>query len=211
MFPAAAVYFITDVSITRLSHAEQVSRLISGGARLIQLREKQLSPREFFSQAEQAIKVARPHGVRIIINDRVDIALALKADGVHLGQDDMPPQAARALLGSEALIGFSTHNLNQARKARSLAVDYLAVGPIFVTSSKANPDPVVGLEGLRLIREGVGDFPLVAIGGITSENIENTLEAGANCAAVLSSALANPTGITAATADLIAHAIDSNH
>jgi thiamine-phosphate pyrophosphorylase len=206
MFPADKVYFITDVSITGLSHAEQVSRLINGGAKLIQLREKRLPARDFFIQADEAIKVARAHGVRIIINDRVDIALALKADGVHLGQDDMPPAAARAILGSQALIGFSTHSLSQALEARNSPVDYLAVGPIYVTSSKAKPDPVVGLDGLRRIREAIRDFRVVAIGGITPENIHETLEAGANSAAVISSALSNPSQISAAAEHLISQA-----
>ena len=208
MFPPDKVYFITDVSITGLSHAEQVSRLINGGAKLIQLREKQLPARDFFAQADEAIKVARAHGVRIIINDRVDIALALKADGVHLGQDDMPPEAARAILGSQALIGFSTHNLSQALKASNSPVNYLAIGPIFVTSSKAKPDPVVGLAGLRQISEALRDFPLIAIGGITPENIRDTIEAGANSAAVISSVLANPLQISAAAEQLIARASD---
>src|SRR5918994_2287303 len=110
MFPAVKVYPITDVRLTGLSHAEQVTRLIQGGATLIQLREKYLSPREFFHQAQAALEVARAHHVRIIINDRVDIAVAVHADGVHLGQHDMPPQAAREMLSDDALIGFSTHN-----------------------------------------------------------------------------------------------------
>ena len=209
MFPADKVYFITDVSITGLSHAEQVSRLIDGGATLIQLREKRFPARDFFAQADEAIKVARSHGVRIIINDRVDIALALKADGVHLGQDDMLPEAARAILGDQALIGFSTHNLSQALEARNSPVDYVAVGPIFVTSSKAKPDPVVGLAELRRIRQALHDFPLVAIGGITPENIQDTLNAGANTAAVIGSALANPSQISTAAEQLIARASDS--
>ena len=168
MFPAVEIYPITDVRLTGLSHAEQVTRLIQGGATLIQLREKNLSPREFFRQAQAALEVARAHDVRIIINDRVDIALALHADGVHLGQDDMPPYAAREILGDEAMIGFSTHNPAQAIGASTLPIDYLAIGPVFPTSSKSNPDPVVGLEGLREVRDAVGDLPLVAIGGITA-------------------------------------------
>src|SRR5687767_5444622 len=126
MFPAVKVYPITDVRLTGLSHAEQVTRLIQGGATLIQLREKSLSPREFFHQAQAAIEIARAKDIRIIINDRVDIALALQADGVHLGQDDMPPHAARKLLGDEALIGFSTHNPAQAISASMFPIDYLA-------------------------------------------------------------------------------------
>jgi thiamine-phosphate pyrophosphorylase len=122
----------------------------------------------------------------------------------------MPPAAARSILGSQALIGFSIHNLSQALQARTCPVDYLAVGPIFVTSSKAKPDPVVGLDGLKRIREAIGDFPLVAIGGITPENIRETLEAGANSAAVISSALAVPSQISSAAEYLIARASD-NH
>ena len=203
MFPAVKVYPITDVRLTGLSHSEQVTRLIQGGATLIQLREKSLSPREFFLQAQQAVEVAHAKGVRIVINDRVDIALALQADGVHLGQDDMPPDAARAILGNEALIGFSTHNPEQAISACTLPIDYLAIGPIFPTSSKNNPDPVVGLSGLDQVRNSVADLPLVAIGGITSENIEDVLKSGANCAAVISAVLKDPMDITRNTKRLI--------
>ena len=203
MFPPVKVYPITDVRFTGLSHSEQVTRLIQGGATLIQLREKNLSPREFFLQARPAVEVARANGVRIIINDRVDIALALQADGVHLGQNDMPPEAARAILGNQALIGFSTHNPAQALSACNLPIDYLAIGPIFPTSSKDNPDPVVGLSGLKQVRNSVADLPLVAIGGITSENIEDVLKSGADCAAVISAVLGDPMNITRNTTSLI--------
>ena len=103
----------------------------AGGADLIQLREKHLAPREFYREAEDALSIARALGVLLIINDRVDIALALKADGVHLGQDDLPPDAARALLGEQAIIGFSTHTVEQARAAARMPVDYIAIGPVF--------------------------------------------------------------------------------
>jgi thiamine-phosphate pyrophosphorylase len=203
MFPAVKVYPITDVRLTGLSHAEQVTRLIQGGATLIQLREKRLSPREFFHQAQAALEVARAHDVRIIINDRVDIALALHADGVHLGQNDLPPHAARAILGDEALIGFSTHNSAQAISASTFPIDYLAIGPIFPTSSKNKPDPVVGLAGLHEVRKGVGHLPLIAIGGITAENIESVLKEGADCVAVISAVLADPLNIASNTKHLI--------
>lgn len=206
MFPAVKVYPITDVRLTGLSHAEQVTRLIQGGATLIQLREKKLSPREFFHQAQAAIEVARAHDVRIIINDRVDIALALKADGVHLGQRDMPPDAARAILGEKALIGFSSHNPFQAIGAATLPIDYLAIGPIFPTASKNDPDPVVGFAGLHEVREAVGHLPLVAIGGITALNIETVLNEGADCVAVISAVLADPFNISNNTEHLISAA-----
>jgi len=138
------LYPITDARLTGLSHAEQVARLGAGGATLVQLREKHLSPVEFYREALEALRVARSLGVRLIINDRADIALALHADGVHLGQDDLPPEAARKLLGPTAIIGFSTHNLEQAIAAASLPIDYIAIGPIYSTSSKEKPDPVVG-------------------------------------------------------------------
>ena len=203
MFPSVKVYPITNVRLTKLSHAEQVTRLIEGGATLIQLREKDLSAREFFRQAQAAIEVARPHGVRIIINDRVDVALAVGADGVHLGQHDMPPHAARTILGAEALIGFSTHNPAQAINASQQPIDYLAIGPIFPTSSKADPDPVVGLAGLHEVRNRVGDFPIVAIGGITAENIEDVFKGGADCAAVLGAVLSDPLNIASRMERLI--------
>ena len=115
------IYPITDTRLVNLSHAEQVERLSGGGAKLIQLREKYDSPKDFYEQAKDALEIARKYDVKIIINDRVDIALALKADGVHLGQDDISPAHARKILGEKAIIGFSTHNLKQAIEAVKLA------------------------------------------------------------------------------------------
>jgi thiamine-phosphate pyrophosphorylase len=198
------LYPITDARLSGLSHAEQVRRLSAGGATFIQLREKHQSPREFYEEALAASGVARSQGVRLIINDRVDIALALQADGVHLGQDDLPPERARAILGEEAIIGFSTHSVEQARNAARLPIDYLAVGPVFETSSKENPDPVVGLEGLRRVREITGQIPLVAIGGISRENLPEVFAAGADSVAVISLILAEPHGIEALTREILA-------
>ena len=203
MFPAVRIYPITDVQLTGLSHAEQVERLIQGGATLIQLREKRLPPDDFFQQADEAIKIARAQKVRIIINDRVDIALAVKADGVHLGQDDMPPAAARDLLGDQALIGYSTHSLQQAVVALVQPVDYLAIGPIFPTTSKKDTEPIVGLTGLQQVRAATGKIPLVAIGGITAKNMPSVFHAGANCVAVIHAALNDPSIIAETTARLI--------
>jgi len=180
------LYPLTDRRLSGLSHAEQVSQLSDGGATLVQLREKILSPLEFYREAMPALHVARARGVRIIINDRVDIALAVKADGVHLGQDDLPPEAARRLLGPDAIIGFSTHNIYQARLAAKMPVDYIAIGPIFATSTKETSDAAVGLEGLRLVRQAVGTIPLAAIGGITFENGQAVVSAGADAIAVVS-------------------------
>jgi thiamine-phosphate pyrophosphorylase len=202
-FELPNLYPITDARLSGLSHAEQVARLCAGGAKLVQLREKHLSPREFYVEAEAALRVARECGSRLMINDRVDIALALKADGVHLGQDDLSPLAARGLLGRDALIGFSTHNLEQARAASQMPVDYIAIGPIFATSSKENPDPVVGLEGLARVREAVGQLSLVAIGGINDLNAREVLKAGADSVAVIGTLLSEPSEIAERTRKML--------
>jgi thiamine-phosphate pyrophosphorylase len=179
------IYPITDARITTLSHAAQVRKLIEGGATFIQLREKHASPKDFYEDAKEALKIARAANVKIIINDRVDIALALGADGVHLGQDDLPPAHARRILGEKAIIGFSTHSIAQIIEAIEFPVDYLAIGPVFATKTKENPDKIVGLEGVKKAREAVGKFPLVAIGGITSDNLRAVFEAGADASAII--------------------------
>ena len=166
-FQLPRVYALTDVRLSGLSHAEQVDFLSLGGASLVQLREKQMPALEFYEQAKAAVAVAERSGVQLIINDRVDVAVAVGASGVHLGQDDLPPDAARRLLGPTAIVGYSTHNVDQALAAVKLPIDYLAIGPIFPTTSKTDTFPVLGLEGLRAVRRAIGDFPLVAIGGIT--------------------------------------------
>lgn len=188
-FQLPSIYPITDVSISGLSHLEQVKRLINGGAEMIQLREKKASSKAFFHAAKEVIEFSRPRNAKIIINDRVDIAFALQADGVHLGQDDLPPDAARRLLGEKAVIGFSTHNIEQAIDAIKYPIDYLAIGPVFPTSTKENPDPVVGLAGLKELRCVIGDFPLVAIGGIDHTNAFEIYENGADSIACISSIL----------------------
>lgn len=199
------LYPITDARLSGLSHAEQVSRLSAGGASLVQLREKHLSPREFYSVAEEALQAARARKVRLIINDRVDIALALGADGVHLGQDDLPPVAARELLGERAIIGFSTHSIEQASEAARMPVDYIAIGPIFNTSSKENPEAVVGLDGLRRVRQAVGRRPLVAIGGINLETAREVIAAGADSIAAISLLLAEPAKIEQRVRELMSN------
>jgi thiamine-phosphate pyrophosphorylase len=197
------IYPITDAQLTGLSHAEQVRRLASGGATFVQLREKQRNTAEFYSSAKAALAVARECGIKLIINDRVDIALTIGADGVHLGQDDLSPVEARKLLGSEKIIGCSTHNLAQAHEALSLPIDYLAIGPVFSTSTKADPDPIVGLEVVRKVRKVTGSLPIVAIGGINETNAAMVLAAGADSVAVISALLSNPSEISARTTALL--------
>jgi thiamine-phosphate pyrophosphorylase len=178
-------YPITDVRLSGLSHAEQVERLAAGGATMIQLREKTASPRAFYTAALEAMKVARRLNVRIIINDRVDIVIAVNADGVHLGQEDVPPDRARRLLGESRIVGFSTHGLKQAVEAEGLPIDYIAIGPVFQTSTKEDPDAVVGLEVIAATRRQTSK-PLVAIGGITLSRSASVIEAGADSVAVIS-------------------------
>lgn len=195
-FRLPRLYPITDTGISGLSHAEQVARLADGGATLVQLRDKHASPSEFYEQAKAALAVANKRGVQLIINDRVDIALAVGAAGVHLGQDDLPPEAARCLLGDDAVIGYSTHSLPQLLEATKLPVDYFAIGPIFRTATKENPDPIVGWAGLRACREAVPDRWLVAIGGISTTNAFEVISAGADSAALISGLLAEPERIS---------------
>ena len=189
------IYPITDTSLSTLSLPEQVAEMAAGGAVLIQLREKHASARQFFDSARKALHVAQANGVRLIINDRVDIAMALNADGVHLGQHDLSPVHARRLLGEEAIIGYSTHSLSQAMEAVKLPIDYLAFGPIFPTSTKEDPDPVVGLKVLADVKEIAGTLPLIAIGGIDETNLAAVFAAGADSAAVIRTVLADRDGI----------------
>ena len=198
-FRLPRVYPLTDVQLSGLSHGEQVRLLSLGGATLIQLREKQMPALQFYDQARAAVT----SGVQLIINDRVDVAVAVGAHGVHLGQDDMPPEVARRLLGDEAVIGYSTHSVEQAKKALTLPIDYIAIGPIFTTSTKPNPSPTLGLEGLRAVREAVGKTQVVAIGGISHSNAREVIEAGADCVAVISALLSNPAETLRATQTLI--------
>jgi thiamine-phosphate pyrophosphorylase len=184
-FTLPRLYPITDARLAGLTHAEQVERLAAGGATLVQLRDKHAAPREFFEQARRAVEVARALGVRLVINDRLDIALAVGADGVHLGQDDLPVERARELLGAGRILGYSTHNVRQALAADSAPADYIAIGPVFQTRTKENPDPVVGPELIRELKSRLTK-PLVGIGGITLDRAPAVIAAGADSVAVIS-------------------------
>ncbi|MFL6386824.1 MAG: thiamine phosphate synthase [Terriglobales bacterium] len=171
--------------------------LISAGATLLQLRDKSQpdEPKRFLSCARELRRLTLDKAT-FIINDRVDICLAADADGVHLGQDDLSPESARRIFdqvkdGRARIIGFSTHNLAHVIEADALPIDYIAIGPVFVTGSKANPDPVIGLEGVRQARR-VTKKPLVAIGGITRQNCSQVKAAGADAVAVISDLLESP-------------------
>jgi len=195
-FPIPRLYAIIDPAQTGgLSPVDVADVLLAAGVRLVQYRDKRSTSRELFEiGGEIAERVRRATGV-FIVNDRADVALALDADGVHVGQADLPVELARRVLesgGQEGkLVGCSTHGLDQVREADESSADYIAFGPIFATRSKEQPDPVAGLDGLREARQATRK-PLVAIGGITVENAGVVLETGADCAAVIRGLLEHP-------------------
>jgi thiamine-phosphate pyrophosphorylase len=164
--------------------------LASAGVTLIQYRNKQGNARQMLEDARELKRLVGSR-VKLIMNDRADLALAAGFDGVHLGQDDLSPAAARRLIGPDRLLGVSTHNQEQIAEADKADADYLAIGPVFATTSKAKPDPVVGLDGVRRARE-LTRKTLVAIGGITRNNARSVIEAGADSVAVISDLIRDP-------------------
>ncbi len=163
-----------------IAAAEQI---LEGGATILQFRHKGLFSREVFVQLERVAELCRHAGALFVVNDRADLA-ALTGAALHLGQDDLTPSAARKIVGAKTLIGFSTHNESQLRAAAAEPADYVALGPIFGTASKQNPDPIVGIDELRRLRP-LTDRPLVAIGGISRANAKSVLAAGADSVAII--------------------------
>jgi thiamine-phosphate pyrophosphorylase len=187
LFPA--LYAILDASPessseSALSIAEIALRLAEGGVELFQYRDKRGSARRIQENSQALCEQLRPERIRVIVNDRADIAAMTGAGGVHVGQEDLPVEEARKICGARLWVGVSTHNLEQLRAADATSADYIAVGPIFPTGTKANPDPVVGLEFLRAARK-ITRKPLVAIGGITVESAGDVYRAGADSIAVI--------------------------
>lgn len=185
MLQLPKLYAITDCQMSNCTHEEIVHMLLAGGAQLIQLRDKDASARELLDAARKCLPITRAAKAKLIINDRVDVALTADADGVHLGQDDLAVEEAREILGEEKIIGVSTHSLVQFCAALETSANYIAVGPIFPTKTKENPSPVVGLEFVREAKK-LADRPLAAIGGITVERAPEVIAAGADSVAVIS-------------------------
>lgn len=183
----APIYPITDKRMSgKPTHLAIVRELVRGGASIVQIRDKETAVGELLLDVRRCVELAAGFGVRIIVNDRCDLALLSGAAGVHLGQHDLPAAAARRILGRRALLGVSTHSPAQVRQANLMPVQYIGFGPIFATSSKPNHAPVVGLEALRqACRQST--MPVVAIGGIGPGQIREVLEAGAASVAVISS------------------------
>jgi thiamine-phosphate pyrophosphorylase len=164
--------------------------LLTGGVTLLQYRNKSANAREMLEQARE-LKRRLGGSVKLIMNDRADICLAAGFDGAHVGQEDLSPQGARKVIGDRLCLGVSTHNAEQITEADKTSADYIAIGPVFSTASKVNPDPVVGLDGIRKARI-LTQKPLVAIGGINRANCRSVIEAGADSVAVISDLIREP-------------------
>jgi thiamine-phosphate pyrophosphorylase len=181
-----AIYPILDTDTLNrrgLSLTAAAAALLEGGAGILQIRHKGHWSRAVFQASEDVARLCREAGADLVVNDRADFAMLLDA-GLHLGQDDLSPRDARRIAGSDRIIGYSSHNPSQLAAAGGEPVDYVALGPIFATASKLNPDPVVGVEEVRRSRALI-EKPLVAIGGITLENAADVLRAGADSVAVI--------------------------
>jgi thiamine-phosphate pyrophosphorylase len=166
-----------------------VEAWLTAGVRLLQLRAKTMAGGPMLELADRIQRHVSAAGALFVVNDRADIARMCRAAGVHVGQDDLAPEDVRRVVGDTALVGLSTHNVGQLRAAASAPVDYVAVGPVYGTSSKERPDPVVGLDGVRSAKAIVEDRPLVAIGGITLDRAPALIAAGADVVAVIADLL----------------------
>ena len=182
------LYVILDAALLPSDPIQLTIRMLDAGARLFQYRNKTSSSRELLEASQSVWYAVRQYGGRFIVNDRADVARLAGASGVHLGQDDLDVPGARMIVGAESIIGFSTHNAQQFQAAAEGDADYLAVGPVFATDSKANPDPVVGVDFIRKVRK-LTSKPIVAIGGITLERARQAIDAGADSVAVISDIL----------------------
>ncbi len=183
------LYLITDRKQTRSPLSEAVRLALQGGVRAVQLREKDLPVRDFLELARDIRKITNEFGAKLFINDRVDVAVAIDADGVHLGHQSMPPEAVRKVVGARMLIGVSTHSLEEARTAEAGGADLITFGPIFATSSKLQYGRPVGIDALKRAAQEVA-VPVFGLGGIKRENIHEVMSAGADGIAMISAVFA---------------------
>jgi thiamine-phosphate pyrophosphorylase len=196
MLTLPRLYAILDPSLYRdESHCYSVAEdLVASGVTLLQYRNKNGNARQMLEHARELkrrLTSSDSPNLKLIMNDRSDLCLAADFDGVHIGQDDLSPASARKVIGEKLWLGVSTHNPEQVRIADKTSADYIAIGPVFSTSSKVNPDPVVGLDGVRAARK-LTSKPLVAIGGITRQNCRSVIQAGADSVAVISDLVTDP-------------------
>jgi len=186
------LYLVTDRRLCRGKPLEEVIiKAVKGGVAYVQLREKDISTRFFVEEAKRVKKILEPHKVPLIINDRVDVALACGAEGVHIGQEDMPYKIVRELMGQKAIIGLSVETWEDVEASQKLDLSYIGVSPVFVTPTKTDTKDAWGLEGLMKIKN-YSRHPLVAIGGINESNAVDVIKAGADCVAVVSAICASP-------------------
>lgn len=184
--PDYSIYLIADVELlSAYNPIEQILSAVHGGVSIVQIRAKKLSDRDFYLLALAARKDLTPYSVPLIIDDRIDIALAVEADGVHLGQKDLPLKAARRIMGKEKIIGLTANTLEEAKEGEKEGADYLGIGPIFPTTTKENPAPVIGLDKLKIFASRL-KIPLVAIGGINDARAAEVKKTGVNGIAVSS-------------------------
>lgn len=194
-----SLYLVTDSDLLKgRDIARVVEDAVRGGVTMVQLREKCTNTRDFLSKASALKKCLAPYGVPLIINDRLDIALAVDAEGLHIGQKDMPWEVARKLMGKDKILGLSIETLDQANEAALFDIDYIAVSPVFSTPTKTDTALPLGLEGIEEIKKRC-PFPSVAIGGIHRHNIQEVIRAGADGVAVVSAILAHQNVQAAAT------------
>ncbi len=177
------LYLVTDRELSKIPFHEMIKKAVDGGVTVVQLREKKLSTREFIEEALEVKKIIK--GIPIIINDRVDVALAVKANGVHLGNEDMPVDIARRILGRDFIIGASAGSVEEAIEKEKMGADYIAVSPVFSTPTKPDAGPPLGLEGIKEMKKFV-KVPLIGIGGINKENVMDVIRSGADGVAVVS-------------------------
>lgn len=185
------LYVILDQALLTIPETECALQLADAGVRLLQYRHKSASARELLETSKKLTTAMSSHGVMFIVNDRADVAALSDASGVHVGQEDLEVEAAHSILGPGKLVGVSTHNLEQFQQAAAGSADYIAVGPVFSTATKSNPDPVVGTDFIRRVRPLTGK-PIVAIGGITLDHAAEVIQAGADSVAVISDILRAP-------------------
>ena len=185
------LYVILDAALLTIPERQCARQLADAGVRLLQYRNKTASPRDLLENSKRLSSELIPRGLTFIVNDRADVAALAAASGVHVGQEDLSVEEARAVVGRSKLVGVSTHNREQFEQAAATSADYIAVGPIFSTSTKSNADPVVGTEFIRQVRP-LTDKPIVAIGGITLECAADVVRAGADSVAVISDILRAP-------------------
>ena len=204
-----SLYLVTDRSLSKgRSNREIVEAAVAGGVTCVQLREKHCGTREFIHEALALRPLLRDHNIPLIINDRLDVALAVAADGVHLGQSDMPIAMARKIAGRSLLIGISAESADDALKAEQEGADYIGISPVFSTPTKIDAAPPLGLGGVSKIR-GLVDIPLVGIGGINLDNAASVIGAGADGVAVVSAIVSaeDPTDATSMLKTLVDQAL----